>query len=936
MEDETFAENVKGQKMEKRGKKKIWAWIWAVLICILIFQPDITRAEERETRTVRVAFPMQEGMSYFRSDGTPTGYNYTYMGKISEYTGWKIEYVPYNSGNTNKDIQDAMDDLAAGKVDLLGPLLKNEQTRDRFLFPERSYGTVYTTLSALETSNLREDNAKMSGTLQVGLLKKADTRNEEVISFLDNEDFQYHLKYYDTEEDQYQALLDEEVDVVSGISLSPISGGRVIEKFYPRSYYFATTSGNTELVHELDQAIETLDDVQPSLQEVLFERYFRNGRYTFAPTEKQKEYLASLGIIRVLCVDHDAPYVYLKEGKPSGMLIGVLEDFARKANVDIEYEFCDSRNEAEELLRKNRYDLMIGMSFTSDYCAENGFVRSKSIMESNLAYVHDAQNEEHKKVAVQKGLEDFVDITDFRETVSCENAVDCIRAVRQGEADYAISDRSSLSYYIYDGYSSLVTSLIAGSTQTICIAIARDCDLQFIRLINDYIYSLSDTQKTSFLEDGNMHDHKTNLSTYIRIHPVQVILVASALTALVALALFMLFHAKRIHRKNEEIREANQAKSDFLTRMSHDIRTPMNGIVGMLNIADRHIDDPEEVKKYHNKIRTASEYLLSLINDVLDMRKIDQEEIKLFEESVDLRELIRNCRDILETRAGEMAIELDVSGLEEFEPPRVLTSELHLRQVFMNIISNAIKYNRYGGKVFISASELEQSEDTVTCRFSVTDTGIGMSEEFQRQMFEPFTQEHGENRSEFKGTGLGLSIVKRIITQMGSQIRVESTKDIGTKFIWDLTFPIDKEYDADRRTTPEKMPDLHGIRVLAAEDNRLNSEILQFMMEDMGMKIRIVENGQQVVEAFESSRPGEYSLILMDIMMPVMDGYEASRTIRSMERPDAAKIPIIALTANAFAEDISKSAAAGMDAHITKPINEEKLKECILRLLASR
>lgn len=879
---------------------------------------------------------MQQGMSYFRSDGTPTGYTYTYMEKISEYTGWKIEYVPYNSGDFNKDVSDAMEDLSAGKVDFLGPLLKNEQTRSLYLFPERSYGTVYTALYALETSNLREDNAKMIDSLKVGLLKGADTRNQEVMDYLDGEDFHYKLTYYETEKEQYQALLNEEVDVISGISLSPVSGCRVIERFAPRSYYFAAAPGNTELVQELDNAIETLDLVQPSLQEVLFDRYFRDGKYVFAPTEKQKEYLASLGTIRVLCVDHDAPYVYQKNGKPAGMLISVLEDFARKADVAIEYTFCDSREEAEERIKNEKYDLMVGLSFTSAYCAEHGFVRSKSIMESNLAYVHNSENENHKKVAVQKGLEGLVDTTDFKETISCEDAVECIDAVKKGKVDYAVADRSSLSYYIYDSYSSLVTSLISGGTQTICIAIARDSDLQFIRLLNDYIYSLSDTQKTAFLEDGNMHEHKTTLRNYVRIHPVQVILVFMILTASIVVACSMLIHARKIHKKNEEIREANQVKSEFLTRMSHDIRTPMNGIIGMLNIADRYVDNPEEVKKYHQKIRMASEYLLSLINDVLDMRKIDQNDIQLFEESVNLRDVIENCRDILEVKAGEQEINLDTVGMEGFNPPQVLASEVHLRQIFMNIISNAVKYNKYGGKIFIEAKVLDQTDDKVTCRFAVTDTGIGMSEEFQRQMFEPFTQEHGESRSEFKGTGLGLSIVKRIIEQMGGEIHVESEQDVGTKFSWNLTFAIDKEFNGNVENVPDRIVTLHGIRVLAAEDNSLNSEILKFILEDMGIKARFVENGEQAVKAFEESRPGEYSLILMDIMMPVMDGYEASRAIRSMKRPDATKIPIIALTANAFAEDIIQSTEAGMDAHISKPVNEDKLKECMLRLLASR
>lgn len=292
----------------------------------------------------------------------------------------------------------------------------------------------------------------------------------------------------------------------------------------------------------------------------------------------------------------------------------------------------------------------------------------------------------------------------------------------------------------------------------------------------------------------------------------------------------------------------------------------------------------------------ASEYLLSLINDVLDMRKIDHNDMKLFEESVNLRAIIENCRDILEAKAAEQEIELDITGLESFQPPQVLASEVHLRQVFMNIVSNAIKYNRYGGKIFILAKVLEQTEETVTCRFSVTDTGIGMSEEFQKQMFDPFTQEHGENRSEFKGTGLGLSIVKRIVEQMGGKIRVESEKDIGTKFSWELTFDIDKDFN-ETKTVPVKEVNLKGIRVLAAEDNSLNSEILEFILADMGIKADFVENGELAVEAFEKSRPGEYSLIFMDII---------------------------------------KSTAAGMDAHITKPVNESKLKECMVRLLASR
>ena len=512
---------------------------------------------------------------------------------------------------------------------------------------------------------------------------------------------------------------------------------------------------------------------------------------------------------------------------------------------------------------------------------------------------------------------------------------DCLADVVQDADELTENDEKQYSLFLTFRENGMTLSTLVRSFQEGNLVILSHVrsDADFVEFNNEYL---------DFVEWVENHLEGFYHSEYFQIQKLNNQLIDSqrALIRSKRNIEMALEENKKINRKISEARQAaeqvSRSKTQFLANMSHDIRTPMNGIIGMLNIADRYVDNPDEVKKYHQKIRMASEYLLSLINDVLDMRKIDQKDIMLLEESVNLRDVIENCRDILEAKAGEQEITLDTTGMEEFNPPQLMASEVHLRQIFMNIISNAIKYNKYGGKIFIQAIVLEQTEDKVTCRFSVTDTGIGMSEDFQKQMFEPFTQEHGENRSEFKGTGLGLSIVKRIIEEMGGEIRVESELDIGTKFSWDLTFPIDKAINERAENIPDRIVTLRGIRVLAAEDNSLNSEILKFILEDMGIKVNLVENGELAVKAFEESRPGEYAMILMDIMMPVMDGYEASRIIRNMKRPDAAKIPIIALTANAFAEDIVRSSEAGMDAHITKPIDENKLKECMLRLLASR
>ena len=325
--------------------------------------------------------------------------------------------------------------------------------------------------------------------LKVGLWEQAKTRNQEVIS---------------------------------NVSLDPISGTRIIERFAPRPYYFA--SEDEDLLKEVDEAISIIKQVQPSLPDVLFDKYFRNTRYVFAPTQQQKDYLKSMDTLEVLCVERDAPYVYQKEGKPAGMMVEILNSFAEETGVSINYTFCQSRDEVEQKLKEESYDLMIGLSFDSEYCARLGFVRSKSIMESNLAYLHRSENSSHKTVAIEKGMESLVDTTEFQEVIKCDNIVQCMEAVTNGRADYAVGDRSALEYYMYDTYSTLVTGLISGSAQNICIAIARESNLQFIRLVNDYIYSLSDLQKTTFLEEGNMHLYKTSLRGYVRMHPIQTML----------------------------------------------------------------------------------------------------------------------------------------------------------------------------------------------------------------------------------------------------------------------------------------------------------------------------------------------------------------------------------------------------------------------------
>ena len=382
----------------------------------------------------------------------------------------------------------------------------------------------------------------------------------------------------------------------------------------------------------------------------------------------------------------------------------------------------------------------------------------------------------------------------------------------------------------------------------------------------------------------------------------------------------------------EKAEQANRAKTEFLQRMSHDIRTPINGIRGMIEIANYYKDDPDKQTECRKKIWDASGLLLELVNEVLDMGKLESGEIMLEEREFDLKELLDSVGMVVDKQARERGITIITDGYP-VEHRCLLGSPLHLRRLLMNIISNAIKYNKPNGKIIATAEVVNQTEDYVTCRFMVKDTGIGMSDDFQKNMFDPFSQEYGKDRSEFRGTELELSIVKRIVDQMGGEIRVESKKGVGTTFTWTLTFKTDKEYREEKVAANQQDFSLAGKKILAAEDNTLNAEILIFLLDDMGADTVLVENGKQVVEAFKESDWDEYDCILMDVMMPIMDGYTATRRIRGLSRPDAQSIPIIALTANAFAEDRKKAMEAGMNDHVAKPVDMKVLTAVLQKYL---
>ena len=430
--------------------------------------------------------------------------------------------------------------------------------------------------------------------------------------------------------------------------------------------------------------------------------------------------------------------------------------------------------------------------------------------------------------------------------------------------------------------------------------------------------------------------------------PLSVISVIFLYFLMFSIFWFWTYRTNLAHRKQEQEKDekykaelliaakkaeaANEAKTEFLQRMSHDIRTPINGICGMVNMADHYADDMEKQTEYRTKVKEASNLLLELVNDVLDMSKLESGEIVLEEVPFNLSSISREVFAVIEQVAAEQNIRI-VWEKKEITHRDLIGSAGYVKRVMMNILSNAVKYNRENGQIYISCIEIpsEQPEMT-TMEFVCRDTGIGMAEEFQKRIFEPFAQEHAGSRTKFAGTGLGMPISKKLIEKMGGTITFESAEGIGTTFVIRVPFKID--LDADKREEQKDVSEnsIKGLHILLAEDNELNMEIAEFVLRNEGADVTKAWNGQEAVERFRKSRVGEFNVILMDIMMPVKNGYEAARLIRSLDREDAKTIPIIAMTANAFTEDRIRAKEAGMDEHIAKPVDAELLVKVIHNL----
>ena len=651
-------------------------------------------------------------------------------------------------------------------------------------------------------------------------------------------------------------------------------------------------------------------------------------------------------VLRV-ATDYDfCPNSYFnKDGELSGLYIEIVTEAANRLGVKLTFQTGEWL-ECRAMLEDGRADVLLGLEIFSNM---EGTLRTIPICSDELRVygsdtIDSAAALAGKRVALmaRSVIEATYDLQ--CEYVEYFTNTDILQAVANGDVDYGICHAAVSSKIIEKNDLNLQPSLVISKSYP-ALAV-RDTNPTLRDQLNDVLQEMSYDGTIGRLENKWITNFTKNRSfTYVWEHNQMfyfTFFCGIVIVFFICLSFYiidkkrseyiqsLLDYQNQLKLSNEAAVRANQTKSEFLSHMSHDIRTPMNGILGMAERIRRHENEPAIIDDCLDKINVASGHLLSLLNDVLDMSELEQRRVKLESKPFDLYEELDSIALIVAQQAKEQGVTVEVH-----EPPlphtKLCGSPLHLRRILLNLSSNAIKYNKPNGRVDLWVEELESGADFARYRFRVQDTGVGMSKEFlEKRLYEPFAQENANVRTDYQGTGLGMSIVAELVHAMGGTIQVESKLGVGTTFTVELRFALD---EAPQQAVPEATApaDISGMRVLVVEDNALNREIVQCLLEDKGAEVTLAEDGQQAVDAFAAAAPGQFDAILMDIMMPVLDGIGATQAIRALPRPDAQTIPIIAMTANAFEEDKKKTQAAGMNAHLAKPIDSAKLCAVLAR-----
>ena len=917
----------------KKFKINVQRYI-CILLCLVLYItvfPFPVSAEEEKNRTVRVGW--YEGTyNTTEPNGEKRGYSYEYQQAVAAHTGWKYEYVEGNWA-------ELMSMLKNGEIDLMGDMSYAEERSASMLFSELPMGEdkYYLYINPSDTdisvSDLTTLNGKRIGVVPDTLSASrfcewekshgVDTQQVDITST----------------DDARQKLQNQKIDGFV-LNESPqwerddISPVLLIGSSYN---YFAINKKRPDLKEELDQAMQKIEKENPFYEEDLYKRYLSaNSIETL--TDEEQNWLEQHGAVRIgyLKKDVGVSLADAESGEPTGIIndyISLASDCMGEKSIEFQTTGFDSQEEELQALKDNRIDMIFHMNQNPYEAEQNDIILSNTVFEVNVAVLTGVEKFDENgenTVAVSRGnllgkwyISFNYPSWKIREY---DTSAEVEKAVQSGEADCFVVKAGQSLKILAD---SKMRSVFLTKSSTSCFAVTRE-NTTLMNILNKTIQTLPDSRLSSQFYVYENEPGKVTLTEYIKDNLLVVSIgFIGAVLVIVWIIVYLLIKARKAQIQAEK---ANAAKSDFLFNMSHDIRTPMNALLGYNELMKRELTDPK-LLDYQEKMEQSGNLLLSIINNVLDMARIESGKVELDEDYVKIRDIYQGIYKIFQVEAEKKGIHLEMEYDVQHE--HVICDETKNREIFLNLISNAVKYTASGGAVTIRITELDcDRKDYVRIQTQVIDTGIGMSEEFLPSLFEAFARERNTTAAKVAGTGLGMPIIKKYVDMMGGTIKAESKLGEGSKFTVIMEYRIaDKGYYeqvTDPSPDTEETDRISGKYVLLAEDNDLNAEIAEFILEDMGLMVDRVEDGVQCVARMEQKPAGTYDLILMDIQMPNMDGYKATQAIRRLEDKKKAGIPIIAMTANAFEEDRKKAFEKGMNGHIAKPVDAEKVKKTIL------
>lgn len=932
-----------------------------LLLVGALLQPSILHAAGRSGQTrVRVGYYQLDGFQNRSADGKYSGYGYDFLRKTTWYLNVHYEYEGYGEYSFGQ----MLDQLEQEKIDLMVGVIDRTARRERFTYSEPMGTRVGTLFARKDDNKIVSGDYKTYDKMRVGVLVNSSLR-PEFGELAKNKGFSYSLKSYTTFEELNQALKEGEVDSILTCFRSDISDKKVLERLDSKDYYAIVKKGNESLLKDINYAITQLNNTDGNWMNTLDDKYYttdnvRNLAFTEEEWKIIEKYRKGGEVLTVACSADRKPYSYVEDGKMTGIIPEYFDKLAHYAGLSYEMKIPKSRAEYAKWQQDVEADVFIDARIVDENEVEayhatttvpyitmrlalvtrkdfDGELKSLAVTEEQGSF----GVEEH----ISKGLK--VQEVDSRE--------EAMKAVLEGKVDGTVVYLYTAQEYVNRNADGLLTySLLENPIYQYCMVVTKNVPQELAGILTKCIYAMSDSTLEELAE--NYTRYKTShvdLITWLRLYPmvgIVLVLILMIVGVLVFVAIERQVSVRKERKRSAELTTLNaeaqaesRAKSLFFANMSHDLRTPMNAIMGLVSIMEEEPELSEAMRQNLQKVQASGGYLLSIINNVLDMSKIESREVELMEEPANLREEILQVESMIRSQSEKKAQYLEIR-MDSLQHEYLIFDSIRLKQVMVNLLSNAVKYTPPGGEIRWTIQELESKQpEFARYEFVVQDNGIGMTKEYLEQVYEPFSRSESSMTSKEQGTGLGLAITKSIVDLMGGEIQVESEEGNGTTFTVLLQLQIDSATMEEECKGQEQKAEqnekknvsiLEGKHFLCAEDNALNAEILEALLKRKGAICTICADGEELVKTFAQVHPGDYDAILMDVQMPKMNGYEATRAIRRGKNPLGKQIPIIAMTANAFSEDVRQSQEAGMNAHISKPIDVARIEVCLKQILA--